>query len=222
MKTYTIFAIAASVLLATGLHAETGKLAFVIGKVEVGKSDKTWHKAQLGETVNQGDFIRTGKDGTVVVHLKSGATLKLKPNSHIALSEIGDATTIDVNAGSLFSKIDKRKAGQTYRIRAQTLVAAVRGTEFFFAYGRKTKSKSDMWLCVNEGSVHVTDSSSSSAVDVNKGEGIIVPVGKSIPKPKAYSWTKNLNWNMEPAQGSVIDKTNLRSAYNDLLKNNYD
>jgi hypothetical protein len=209
-------------LVTWGISADTGKLAFVSGKVDVTSGGKSWQKAKLGAIVNEGESVRTGANGAVIIVLKSGATLKLKSQSQIKLSEIGNATTIDVSGGSVFSKVDKRQAGQTYRIRAQTMVAAVRGTEFYFAYGQAKKKKADMWLCVNEGQVNVTDSSSASNVDVNAGEGIIIPVGKAIPKPKAYAWIKKLNWNMDASKGAVIGKSSMRGAYKDLLKNNYD
>lgn len=203
--------------------ADAGKLTFVSGQVEV-DGGKGWQKAQLGTIVNEADKIKTGAKGTVIISLKSGATLKLKSDSQITLSAVGNATTIDVGAGSVFSKVDRKLAGQSYQIRAQTMVAAVRGTEFYFAYGmkKKDKPKADMWLCVNEGQVNVVDSSTSSNVDVKAGEGIVIPTDKQIPKPKAYKWTKDLNWNMDSGKGDVVDKTDLKGAYKDLLKNNYD
>ncbi|HMY12028.1 MAG TPA: FecR domain-containing protein, partial [Turneriella sp.] len=200
---------------------DAGKLTFVAGNVDV-NAGKGWQKATLGQIVNEADKIRTGAKGTVIIALKSGAMLKLKSDSQITLSAVGNSTTIDVDSGSVFSKVDRRTAGQSYQIRAQTMVAAVRGTEFYFAYGNKKKTKADMWLCVNEGKVNVVDSATSSNVDVNAGEGIIIPTDKQIPKPKAYAWTKKLNWNMDAEKGDVEDKTSLKGAYKDLLKNNYD
>jgi len=200
---------------------EAGKLSFVSGQVEV-NAGKGWQKAALGATVNEGDKIKSGAKGTVVVSLKSGATLKLKSDSEITLTSTGGSTTIDVSAGGVFSKVDKRQAGQTYQIRAQTMVAAVRGTEFYFSFGKKKKEKADLWLCVNEGQVNVVDSSTSSNVDVNAGEGIIIPTDKAIPKPKAYTWTKKLNWNMDASKGGVEDTSSMKGAYNDLMKMNYD
>lgn len=201
--------------------ADAGKLTFVTGKVEIYKGN-AWQKADLGAIVNEGEKVRTGPKGTVIISLKSGAALKLKSDSSIVLTAVGSSTSIDVESGAVFSKVDKRQAGQTYQIRAQTMVAGVRGTEFYFSYGNKKKAKADMWLCVNEGQVHVEDASTSSSVDVNAGEGIIIPTDKQIPKPKAYAWTKKLNWNMDASQGDVEDKTSLKGAYKDLLKNNYD
>ena len=77
-------------------------------------------------------------------------------------------------------------------------------------------------MCVNEGKVHVTDSATNSEVEVNAGEGIVIPTDKQIPKPRAYAWTKKLNWNMDASRGPVEDTTDLKGAYKDLLRNNYD
>ena len=221
MRLMKILPLVTAMLFTGFLAADAGKLTYVAGNVEV-NNGKGWQKATLGTVVNEADKIKTGNKGTVIISLKSGATLKLKPDSQVVLSAVGDATTIDVDSGSVFSKVDRKKAGQTYRIRAQTMVAAVRGTEFYFAYGNKKKAKADLWLCVNEGKVNVTDEATKSEVDVNAGEGIIIPTDKQIPKPKSYAWTKKLNWNMDADKGDVEDKTNLKGAYKDLLKNNYD
>lgn len=201
--------------------AEAGKITFLTGQVDI-DSGKGWQKASLGSTLNESDKIRTGSRATVLINLKSGAVLKMKSDSQIILSQVGNATTVDVDAGALFSKVDKRSNGQSFRIRAQTMVAAVRGTEFYFAYGKKKKAKADLWLCVNEGQVNVTDSATQSEVNVNAGEGIVIPTDRQIPKPRAYAWTKKLNWNMDASQGPVEDKTDLKGAYKDLLRNNYD
>ena len=213
----------ATTLLAGGalLAAEAGRLTFATGKVEVERGGK-WQKAALGATINEAEKLKTGNNGTAIVMLKSGASLKLKPDTIVLLSSADMKTTIELQGGSVFSKVDKRKAGQTFEIRAQTTVAAVRGTEFFFAYGKKEQAKADLWLCVNEGLVNVVDSATSSEVNVAAGEGIIVPTNKKIPKPKAYAWTTKLNWNMDAGKGGVEDKSNLKSAYSDLLKQNYD
>jgi hypothetical protein len=207
--------------IAGPLVADSGKLTFVSGQVEV-NAGKGWQKAALGAIVNENEKIRTGKKGTVIVSLKSGAALKLKSESQITLSAVGTSTTIDVESGSIFSKVGKRQPGQTFQIRAQTMVAAVRGTEFYFAYGKKKTAKADLWLCVNEGQVNVVDTSSKSDVNVNAGEGIVIPSNKQIPKPRAYTWTKKLNWNMDAEKGGVEDTTDLKGAYKDLLRNNYD
>jgi hypothetical protein len=60
---------------------------------------------------------------------------------------------------------------------------------------------------------------------VHAGEGVLIPTkaeGASITPPKAYDWTKNLNWKMDPAEGDVEDQSSLDSAYQSLLKSQYD
>jgi ferric-dicitrate binding protein FerR (iron transport regulator) len=201
--------------------ADAGKITYATGKVEIERAGK-WQKATLGATINEAEKLRTGNNGTAIVMLKTGATLKLKPDTIIAMSSVNTETTIELQGGAVFAKVDKKKAGQIFEIRAQTTVAAVRGTEFFFSYGKKAKDKSDLWLCVNEGRVNVVDSDTKSEVDVNAGEGIIIPTDKAIPKPKAYAWTRKLNWNMDATKGGIEDKSNMQGAYSDLLKQNYD
>jgi len=211
----------ASLAFTASVAADAGKLTFVAGQVEI-NNGAGWQKAALGTLVKENEKVRTGKKGTVIISLKSGAALKLKSDSQITLSAVGASTTIDVESGSIFSKVGKRQPGQTFQIRAQTMVAAVRGTEFYFAYGKKKSQKADLWLCVNEGQVNVVDTSTKSDVNVNAGEGIVIPSTKAIPKPRAYTWTKKLNWNMDADKGAVEDNTDLKGAYKDLLKNNYD
>lgn len=218
----TIVAYTGALFFSRSLFAtEAGKITFLIGQVEI-DAGKGWQKANLGAVLKETDKIRTGSRGTVLINLKSGATLKMKPDSQIVLGQTGSDTTIDVETGAIFSKVTQRTQGQSFRIRAQTMVAAVRGTEFYFAYGKKKKDKADLWLCVNEGQVHVTDSATQSDVTVNAGEGIVIPTDKKIPKPRPYAWTKKLNWNMDASQGNIEDNTDLKGAYKDLLRNNYD
>ncbi|AFM13376.1 FecR family protein [Turneriella parva] len=221
MQSKNLFIAAVALFGTLSLAADAGKLTFVSGQVEI-HDGKSWQKAALGALVKENEKIRTGKKGTVIISLKSGAALKLKSDSQIILSAVGASTTIDVESGSIFSKVGKRQPGQTFQIRAQTMVAAVRGTEFYFAFGKKKSDKADLWLCVNEGQVNVVDTSTKSDVNVNAGEGIVIPSSKPIPKPKAYAWTKKLNWNMDAQKGAVEDTTDLKGAYKDLLKHNYD
>ncbi|MBS0617355.1 MAG: FecR domain-containing protein [Spirochaetes bacterium] len=223
MNRKLLLSIAAALVAISALSAEGGKLTFVIGRVDIDKGSG-WKKAAAKTALDEADKIRTGANSTAIIHLKSGATLKLKAHSQVTLQSIGNATVVDVSEGAVFSKINRREANQTFQIRAQTIVAAVRGTQFYFTYGKRERdnAKADLWLCVNEGKVNVTDSATASNVNVNAGEGIIIPTDKKIPKPKPFEWTKKLNWNMDAAQGDVVDKTTLKGAYRNLERNNYD
>jgi hypothetical protein len=205
----------------TTVNAEAGKVLFISGNVSIHRGESII-SSKLGMNIEIADQIKTDDRGSIVIVLRTGAQFKLKPNSSITITDAGRNTIVDVQSGGLFTKVEKRSANQKFIVRAQTMVAAVRGTEFFFAYGKSKGDKSDLWLCVNEGLVNVLDTSTVSNVDVKQGEGIIIPTDKAIPKPKSYAWTKKLNWNMNASTGSVLDESDLNKAYGDLRKQNYD
>jgi len=124
--------------------------------------------------------------------------------------------------GSLFSKVQKQTNGRQFKVLTKSAALGVRGTEFFTAINEKKPGAADVWMCVHEGSVFVNDLADSKSVVVKKGEGVVIPAGKSVTTPKPYAWTKNLNWNMDPKAGKVLDETFIEPAYDDLLDKNYD
>ena len=116
----------------------------------------------------------------------------------------------------------QRRFVKSYTVKAETVLAGVRGTEFFIAYGRKIEETSDVWLCVNEGSVAVSVQGQRKTAVVKEGEGINIVAGNKLTKAKKYPWTKDLNWNTDPGRGDVKDNTSLDNAYSDLLDQDYD
>ena len=58
---------------------------------------------------------------------------------------------------------------------------------------------------------------------VKQGLGINIVGGDTDHQsPKRYPWTRKLNWNIDPASGTVDDRTSLDQAYSDLLNQDYD
>ncbi len=88
----------------------------------------------------------------------------------------------------------------------------MRGTQFFVS---ATEGK-DAWMCVQEGTVNV--SQKKKTVDVPAGKGVFAGATE-ICKPQAYAWTKGINWKMDPKEGQLDHKINLKY---DLLENFYD
>ncbi len=62
----------------------------------------------------------------------------------------------------------------------------------------------------------------AQTVLVKEGLGVNIVGGAKITSPRRYPWTRRLNWNNDPAGGSVVDTTNLEQAYADLLDQDYD
>lgn len=181
-------------------------------------------RGKTGDVLTSGDAVATGKGATAVLALADSSRLKLRESSRLVLSLPGPGgphTEAQLAFGSLFAKIAKRLPGAEFRVRTESSVAAVRGTEFFTAYGRKTRGRRDLWVCVNEGAVDVGTSASSKSVLVPQGRGLLIKAGLDLTEPQDFDWTKTLNWNMDPERGSLEDKTDLGAAYADLLDQDY-
>lgn len=207
------------IFFSTFSHAYTAKITYVNGDVQVGAKDHL-QKAVLNQKVAAGEFIRTGKDSTAILTTDDESQLKLKDNSELQLSDPVKNEVL-LNFGAMFSKVTKAEKTH-FRVRTKTVTMGVRGTRFYTSYGVDEKQKNDVWMCVNEGLVAVEDSGEKNPVLVKEGMGVFAPAGKKVTKPKPYAWTNDLNWNMDPSKGDVVDRTQIKAAYGDLLKHNYD
>lgn len=200
----------APLLLALAVAASAGgRVSHVLGKATV-----SGKPAKAGMALKDGDVVVSKTGATVVVELADGSLLKLRENTRMTIQ--GD-NAAELSLGGVFARV--KRAG--FSLRTGSAVASVRGTEFFTAYGRKNRGKSDLWLCVNAGVVDVSSLEDDGKAEVTAGNGILIPAGKGPTKPQPYDWTKTLNWNMDPAVGALEDKTSLDAAYSDLLDQDY-
>ncbi len=215
-----------TIIFFTGLiHVNAATVSFFIGKVEV-KKNKIWSKAKVGQPLYANNQIRTSKNSLALITFKKGSTLKMRQNSSLILNQIGTATNESVSLnllkGSVFSKILKRNSGEIYHIKTGTVVVAVRGTDFFVAQEQIKPGRKDLWVCVNEGSINITETSNKKSVIVPQGKGVLIKAGQHITAPKVYRWTQELNWSMDYKAGDVIDRVDILKAYYDLLDFDYD
>jgi hypothetical protein len=206
-------------LFSASAYAFSGKIAFLEGDVQIGKNGH-FDRAKVGQTVNEGEAVKTGEHALAIVMTADGSQLKLKQNSEITLSSSNKSEVL-LNSGGVFTSVLKREK-KHFSIRTKSAVMGVRGTRFFTSYGDAGKHEGDLWMCVDEGLVSVEVPGESDAVLVKEGLGIFVPKGRKITEPKPYAWTKDLNWNMDPKQGEVSDHTEIEASYKNLLKQNYD
>lgn len=227
MKNILISAAVISMMIITvPRDARTATLTFSLGDVKVQRASSL-QTGQPGMTINTGDTVITGERSLAIIAFSRGSQVKLRHNTRLRIAgemEAGkESPSLFLQSGSVFSKILKRNPGEGYRVHTNTVVASVRGTEFFFSFGKGENSSRDLWLCVNSGKVLVSDIAGRQApVTVAEGQGILINRGTGITPPREYPWTRNLNWNMDPDRGPVVDDTDLNSAYTDLLNQDYD
>lgn len=211
--------LAACLMICASWASAGGTLTHAWGVVSV-ESNGASRKAKTGDSLMNGVTVRTGADSGAVIVLEAGTFLKLRQNSSLTLQPTAGPLEVLLGSGGVFSRIDAPHKSD-FRVRTPTAVAAVRGTEFFTAYGREGKRGRDLWVCVNRGKVVVEVLETKKSIEVAEGRGIVLFGGRDLTPPQAYDWTKKLNWNMDPAKGRVEDKTSLEGAYSDLLDQDY-
>jgi ferric-dicitrate binding protein FerR (iron transport regulator) len=224
VKTRRIAALLCALILVcispSTVFALNGQVIYVEGDVTV-QSGSQERDAAIGDALGPGDTVKTGPASLAVIDVGNATTLKLREKTTLALDSIGDQTAVTLTAGGVFTSIVKKLSGN-FSVRTSSAVAGVRGTEFFVAYGRTIDRLPDVWLCVNQGTVEVALPESGGTVLVKEGLGINIVGGAKLTTPRRYPWTRRLNWNMNPAGGTVIDRTDLEQAYSDLLNQDYD
>ena len=222
MPYYTSSDVIVIVLLlgSVSLFALTESVEYIEGDVFLTHEGETEY-ADFGSPIFQDDLITTEADSLAVIRLSDGTALKIRENTIIRIAVLSDSAAIDLHEGSFFSKVTKQLVGR-YTVKTPTVVAGVRGTEFFIAYGRTIDDQADVWLCVDTGEVEVAVPETEEQVIVRAGEGINILAGLDITRPKKYKWTEDLNWNIDPSKGDVLDRTDLDAVYSDLLDLDYD
>ncbi len=206
---------------ANAAPAASAKVASAVGRVSV-QTAGARRRVKTGDALIDGDAIETAKSATAVVALPDGTELKLRELSSVTLKLPGSgSSSAFLSFGGVFAKVAKQALGSSFQVRTESAVAAVRGTQFFTAFGRAAKGGRDLWVCVNEGVVDVSTDASEKPLAVPAGKGVLIKAGKDLTAPQSYDWTKKLNWNMDPGRGGIEDKTDLDKAYSDLLDQDY-
>ena len=200
--------------------SQTARVTYLLGDATVTRGDNSF-SPQIGTTLEQRDVVRTGPSATMIIQLSQRSTLKLRADTTVRMSDMGSEPEVRLDSGGLFARVAERLRGR-FEVRTPSVVAGVRGTQFFVAYGRTIEEKPDLWLCVNDGRVQVSVRETGVSSIVREGEGINILASSRLTDPRFYQWTTRLNWNMNPDEGSVEDDTSLDDAYSDLLDQDYD
>ena len=137
------------------------------------------------QTVNIGDAVKTGKNGSALIQFADGSTLLMQKNSQVifnTLSSYGETGMVDTRFRLQQGRIETsvkpmRDSGSRYEITTPAAVAAVRGTKFRVAY---QDDRQTMASEVVKGSINVAAEGVNQPV--NPGFGTITEKGKP-PQP---------------------------------------
>lgn len=116
--------------------AETaaGKISGLQGKAQIFMNGR-WVPAALGSAIYPSSTIQTGYNSKVIVTLRTGSQLSLKPNTTISFNQIasnqaGSNVELHLANGGVNSFIPRADEGKmnVFKVRSATAVAGVRGS----------------------------------------------------------------------------------------------
>ena len=146
-------------------------------------ADTQTASVSTGAKLQQGEKVRTAKDGRAVVRLSDGSLIEMKDRSELYLTKSGNGTTIHLNRGSIVVEATKQKDGKLFVESADSLVS-VTGTVFSVNNGTKGSR-----ISVIEGEVNLNHAGSDRVI--RPGEQVTTnPAISMIPVKDEISWSR--------------------------------
>lgn len=201
------------ILCFQSFSAATGpfpSIAFVKGDAYVYDLEANERKAVKGDTLKEGEVLRTTKEALMIISLKERVKVKIGPSSVVELENLlsqneensDQEGSLFIHAGHVFVDFFKKLGNPKLNINTKYTSLGVRGTQFFvhMEYGDESKYT----MAVKEGSVALKSKSAASEQVVAAGQGSILDPNGELSPNTQYDWIENLNWNFDPSKGSLL------------------
>lgn len=212
-----------------------GLVTFIKGVVSIKLAEaEDWKRLQLNDKITQGNWIRTGDQGTIEISFQNHFSVLLRPNTLIEITAAREKSAIYLmyklflDIGKAISKIKQSTGKETrFEIKTPSAVAAARGTEF------RTGVDSDVTtrLEVLAGTVDVQAAKQKVAIQAGQGTVVkkdqrsAVPV-KLLPPPAIVNLqplyrAMPLDFQFENIAGASAYRVMLArdKTFKDLVKN---
>ena len=137
-----------------------------------------------GAKLQQGEKVRTAKDGRAVVRLSDGTLIEMRDRSELSLTQNGQGTTIHLDRGSIVVEAAKQKDGKLFVESGDSLVS-VTGTIFSVNNGTKGSRVS-----VIEGEVNLNHAGSDRVLRPGE-QATTNPAISMIPVRDEVAWSRN-------------------------------
>ncbi len=196
-KSVIVIALLALLLLLPLLAqaAPVGKFTSIEGAVDVTSPGKEAIKANLGDSLNVGDIIRTKSKSKSEVTFLDGTVLRIAESSRLRVSEFAQQQEQRTAILNLFrgkiQNIVKTLAGASaekskYEIHTPTAVCGVRGTQFF-AYHQAGVSGA----VVTEGTIYAFSANKPGEVrNIGAGQAMVVINANTPPAVRTATTTE--------------------------------
>jgi hypothetical protein len=202
MRTLPI-AVLLLLLGALSVSAVPADVTYAEGDASLKLKNGTTQDAQIGDVMNTGDTLRTGRDGLAELNQK-GVVIKIAQQTVFTLMEKGQggqtSPVLSVALGSIKFHYD-RFTGKEPLVRTNSMVAGIRGTEFDVFAG----ADGSTLIAVDSGAVTVE--SEGASVELAANEGVEVPLGQ--PPGNKFTVQRNQvdysTWNNEKLSAMLAD-----------------
>ena len=153
-----------------------GIITYYSGEVSVFEGGE-WYDVEIGDFVTEKNVIKVDQDSFCEIQFGNTAVVKIQQNSEINLARIslepGNAhVALDMQLGNVLCKVQKLTGTESFKIKTQTAVCGVRGTEFSVSASKEA----DTILAVKKGAVSVLPKS----VDIDKLKEKVADKGDAV------------------------------------------
>ena len=171
---------------------DEGIIIFISGDVSI-REDGKWYEAVIGDIIKgSNNLVKAGSDSYCEIQFSNRAVIKIQENSEIDLAVINTKTgeanvNLDMKIGTVLCKVQKLTSEESFRVKTQTAVCGVRGTEFIVL----AENGKDTRLSVKEGAVTVlprsidVDNLRSRVAGKTNASELIDKIEKQAPVVKA-------------------------------------
>jgi hypothetical protein len=188
----------------------TGNVDFISGEVSLVTAEKT-APARIGDAVVEGMKIRTGEKSFARVAFGENV-LKIYESTDLEFTSLSRdpnndsrKTEMNMERGTILSNVSLKLAkGDSHRVTSDTMIAAVRGTEYLYSVDETLGV-----VACYRGAMSVLRAGSSEEVILNAGEMLTIEKGRKMKPVKipAGFRHKDFEYGKEPSRPVSSDIT---------------
>ncbi|MBN1532478.1 MAG: FecR domain-containing protein [Spirochaetes bacterium] len=189
MMKYAILS-ALAIALITPSASDAAQVGFYLGDVKLLRKGRE-SKVAMGQQLQSGDMLKTGKGAIVDVSYSDGSKIQIKENStaQIGSKGIPSSDSVSLVSGNLSASFAKMiKSGRkTY---SPTVIAAVRGTEYTMTVSKGGDTRIDM----KDGKVIMRNPYGQTELERGEnGEAEMAKAPEEDPEGTTDEWLSQLN-----------------------------
>ncbi|WP_026054056.1 MULTISPECIES: adhesin Lsa19 [Leptospira] len=161
------------------LESSDAVVTFLRGKASIVETGKELSPLA---NVTEKQSVKTDSDAVLDLTSKLGSFRLLGGSTATLAALNADSASFQVSEGNILIKASKLTKGQSLLVDTPTVVAAVRGTQF---WGRVNKKDETGTFAVREGAVEITRKSDNIKVLVEAGQAVDLKPGDKDLKTRA-------------------------------------